>query len=102
VFRPRPEDQWTLYANDSAGVAAAAKADLTNAYNDAAGRPPGTTVNDLSGMVLAPGVYSSGSTMSIAVGDTLTLDAKGDAKRCLDLPGRVFAYREQQCSGAAD
>jgi len=69
----------TLYANDPAGVAAAAKADLTVAYNDAAGRPPGTTVNDISGMVLAPGVYTSGSTMSIAVGGTVTLDAQGDA-----------------------
>ncbi len=69
----------TLYANDPGGVAAAAKADLTLAYDDAFGRPPGTTVNDLSGMVLAPGVYTSGSTMSIAVGGTLTLDALGDA-----------------------
>jgi hypothetical protein len=69
----------TLYANDPGGVAAAAKADLLLAYADAAGRPPGTTVNDLSGMVLAPGVYTSGSTMSIAVGGTLTLDAQGDA-----------------------
>jgi hypothetical protein len=69
----------TLYANDPGGVAAAAKADLTLAFNDATGRPPGTTVNDLSGMVLPPGVYTSGSTMSIAVGGTLTLDAQGDA-----------------------
>lgn len=69
----------TLYANDPGGIAAAAKADLTLAYTDAAGRPPGTTVNDLTGMVLAPGVYSSGSTMSIAVGGTLTLDAQGNA-----------------------
>ncbi|MEK6642791.1 MAG: Ig-like domain-containing protein [Planctomycetota bacterium] len=69
----------TLYANDPGGVAAAAKADLVLAYVDAAGRPPGTTVNDITGMVLAPGVYTSGSTMSIAVGGTLTLDAQGDA-----------------------
>lgn len=69
----------TLYANDPGGVAAAAKADLLLAYTDAAGRPPGTTVNELSGMVLAPGVYTSGSTMSIAVGGSLTLDAQGDA-----------------------
>jgi methionine-rich copper-binding protein CopC len=69
----------TLYANDPGGVAAAAKSDLTLVYVEATGRPPGTTVNDLSGMVLAPGVYTSGSTMSIAVGGTLTLDAQGDA-----------------------
>ena len=68
----------TLYANDPAGVAAAAKLDLTNAYNDAAGRPSGTVVNDLSGLTLAPGVYTSGSTMSIAVNGTLVLDALGD------------------------
>ena len=69
----------TLYAADPGGVAAQAKADLILAYNDATGRPPGTTVNDITGMVLAPGVYTSGSTMSVAVGGTLTLDAQGDA-----------------------
>jgi len=74
-----PKINGTLYANDPRGVAAAAKADLVSAYNEAAGRPPGTTVNDLSGMTLAPGVYTSGSTMSIAVNGVLTLDAKGDA-----------------------
>ena len=68
----------TLYANDPAGVAATAKADLTNAYNDAAGRPPGVTVNDLSGQTLPPGVYSSGSTMSIAVNGTVVLDGQGN------------------------
>jgi len=69
----------TLYANDPGGVAAQAKVDLTAAYVDAAGRPSGTTVNDISGMVLPPGVYNSGSTMSIAVGGVVTLDAQGDA-----------------------
>lgn len=69
----------TLYANDPAGVAAQAKSDLTNAYTDATSRAPGTTVNDISGMVLLPGVYTSGSTMSIAVGGTVTLDAQGNA-----------------------
>jgi hypothetical protein len=69
----------TLYANDPGGVAAQAKVDITAAYVDAMGRPPGTTVNDISGMVLPPGVYTSGSTMSIAVGGTVTLDAQGDA-----------------------
>jgi len=69
----------TFYANDPEGVAAQAKTDLTAAYIDAMARPVGTIVNDLSGMVLAPGVYTSDSTMSIAVGGTLTLDAEGDA-----------------------
>jgi len=36
-------------------------------------------VNDISGMVLPPGVYTSDSTMSIAVGGIVTLDGQGDA-----------------------
>ncbi len=67
-----------LYANDPGGVAAQAKTDLTAAYVDATSRPPGTTVNDISGMILPPGVYTSGSTMSIAVGATVTLDAQNN------------------------
>ena len=69
----------TLYANDADGIAAQAKVDLTAAYIDAMARPVGTIVEDLSEMVLAPGVYTSDSTMSLAVGGTLTLDAEGDA-----------------------
>ncbi len=74
-----PKINGTLYANDPAGIAAKAKADLLLAYTDAAGRPPGTVEADLSGMTLGAGVYTSGSTMSIAVSGILTLDAKGDA-----------------------
>jgi len=74
-----PKINGTLYANDPAGIAAQAKADLLLAYTDATGRPPGTVEADLSGMVLPPGVYTSGSTMSIAVNGVLTLDAQGDA-----------------------
>jgi hypothetical protein len=74
-----PKINGTLYANDPAGIAAQAKADLLLAYSDATGRPPGTLETDLSGMVLAPGVYTSGSTMTIAVSGVLTLDAQGDA-----------------------
>jgi len=74
-----PQINGTLYANDPAGVAAAAKADLLSAYNEAQGKPPGTTVSaNLAGQVLAPGVYTSGSSMDIAVGGILTLDAQGD------------------------
>jgi len=69
----------TLYANDPSGIAAQAKVDLTAAYVDAMGRPIGTIVNDISGMTLAPGVYTSDSTMSVAVGGTVVLDGKGDA-----------------------
>ena len=74
-----PKITGTLYAADPAGVAAAAKADLVLAYNDATGRPPGTVEADLSGMVLAPGVYTSGSTMMIATNGTLVLDGQGDS-----------------------
>jgi hypothetical protein len=76
-----PKITGTLYANDPAGKAATAKADLISAYNDAQGRPSDATVagpGNLAGQILAPGVYTSGSTMNIAVNGTLTLDAKGD------------------------
>lgn len=68
----------TLYVNDPEGVAAAAKVDLTAAYVDAMARPVGTTVDDLAGMVLPPGVYTSDSSMSIALGGSVTLDGQGD------------------------
>jgi hypothetical protein len=70
----------TLYANDPGGVAAQAKVDLTAALIDGLGRPPGPIRSDLSGLILAPGVYTSPteSTMSIAVGGTVVLDAQGD------------------------
>lgn len=74
-----PTINGTLYANDPEGVAAQAMADLTDAYIDAMSRPVGTIVNDITGMTLAPGVYTSDSTMSIAVGGTVTLDGQGDA-----------------------
>jgi hypothetical protein len=73
-----PTINGTLYANDPAGKASTAKADLVSAYNDAAGRPPGTVEADLSGLVLPPGIYTSGSTMMIATNGVLTLDAQGD------------------------
>jgi hypothetical protein len=69
----------TLYAADTGGTAAQAKTDLDLAYVDATSLPPGTVEADLAGQILAPGVYTSGSTMTIAAGGTLTLDARGDA-----------------------
>lgn len=68
----------TLYANDSGGIAAQAKVDLTAAYIDAMARPRGVTVNDVTGLTLPPGVYTSDSSGSIAVGGTVVLDAEGD------------------------
>jgi hypothetical protein len=74
-----PTINGTLYAADPGGIAAQAKADLALAYVDATSLPPGTVEADLAGKILAPGVYTSGSTMTIAVGGTLTLDAQGNA-----------------------
>ena len=65
----------TIHAADA--VAAQAQADLTIAYNDAAGRSPTEIITaDLGGRTLVPGVYS-GTTLSLT--GTLTLDAQGNA-----------------------
>src|SRR5258707_10334115 len=63
------------------GVAAAqAIADLTTAFNDAAGRTVGpvTVAGNLGGQTLPPGLYKSTSSLAISPG-TLTLDAQGHA-----------------------
>jgi hypothetical protein len=66
-------------------VALQAQADLTTAYNDAAGRTPFTKVSkDLGGQTLAPGVYHSGSGLSLT--GTVTLDAEND-------PSAVFVFQ---------
>ena len=61
-------------------TAATAEADLTVAYNDAAGRTlcPVSVAGNLGGLTLAPGLYKSTSSLAISSGD-LTLDAKGNA-----------------------
>jgi hypothetical protein len=65
----------TVHAGDA--TAAQAQADLTTAYNDAAGRTPATTVSgDIGGQTLTPGVYNSASSLGIT--GTLTLDGQGD------------------------
>jgi hypothetical protein len=60
-------------------TAAQGVADLTTAYNDAAGRTlcPVSVAGNLGGQTLAPGLYSSTSSLEISSGD-LTLDAQGD------------------------
>ena len=60
-------------------TAAQAIADLTTAYNEAAGRTlcPVTVAGNLGGQTLAPGLYKSTSSLAISSGD-LTLDAQGD------------------------
>ncbi|MEO5723988.1 MAG: ice-binding family protein [Ilumatobacteraceae bacterium] len=72
----------TIHAADAA--AAQAQADVTTAYNDAAGRSPSATVSaDLGGQRLLPGVYTGGT---LGLTGTLTLDAKGD-------PQAVFIFQ---------
>ena len=67
-----------MHAGDPA--AAQAGADLTLAYNDAAGRSlnPVTVAGNIGGQTLPPGLYKSTSSLAISSGD-LTLDAGGDA-----------------------
>jgi hypothetical protein len=62
-------------------TSAQAEADLTVAYNDAAGRTqcPVSLAGNLGGRTLPPGLYKSTSSLEISSGD-LTLDAKGDSK----------------------
>ncbi len=73
----------TIHAADA--VAGQAQADLTTAYNDAAGRTGALAVPaDLGGRTLTPGVYRSGSSLRLT--GTLTLDARGD-------PDAVFVFQ---------
>jgi len=59
-------------------VAKQAKADLTTAYNDAAGRTPVTVEkDDLGGQTLAPGVYHAASGLSLT--GTVTLKGNADS-----------------------
>lgn len=68
-------------------TSAAAMANLTTAYNDAAGRTVGpiSVAGNLGGLTLPPGLYKSTSSLSISSGD-LTLDAQGD-------PNAVFIFQ---------
>ena len=67
----------SIYVADA--TAATAQSDLTTAFNDAAGRPPGTVVSgDLGGQTLAPGVFTASSSLAISSGD-LTLTGLGDS-----------------------
>jgi len=75
----------TIHAGNA--TAAQAQADLTIAYNDAAGRAtaPVTVAGNIGGMTLNPGLYKSTSSLAISSGD-LTLDALGD-------PNAVFIFQ---------
>jgi hypothetical protein len=60
-------------------VSAQAKIDLTTAYNDAQGRSTGAInlPGELSGLTLAPGLYSNSSSVMLSAGN-VTLDGQGD------------------------
>jgi LPXTG-motif cell wall-anchored protein len=82
-FPPGTVTNGTIHAADA--VAAQAEADLTTAYNDAAGRTPADAVStDLGGQTLAPGVYNAASSMGLT--GTVTLDAGGN-------PNAVFIFQ---------
>jgi len=68
----------TLHLGDPA--AAQAQSDLTIAYNDAAGRTVGSVsvAGNLGGQTLAPGLYTSTSSLEISSGD-LTLAGDSNA-----------------------
>ena len=72
----------TIVGAQHAGDPTAAQgvADLTTAYNDAAGRTlcAVTVAGNIGGQTLTPGLYKSTSSLEISSGN-LTLDAQGDA-----------------------
>ena len=75
-FPPGRLTSGTTYVAPS-GVAEQAEADLTTAYDDAAGRTPPTLVSaDLGGQTLAPGVYKATSSMGLT--GTIILDGQND------------------------
>src|SRR4029079_14292443 len=81
-FPPGIVNNGTIHAADA--VAAQAQADVTTAYNDAAGRSTTATVTaDLGGQTLVSGVYT-GATLGLT--GTVTLDAQGD-------PNAVFIFQ---------
>jgi hypothetical protein len=60
-------------------TAAQAQLDLTTAYIYTAGLPGGAVLpGDLSGLTLAPGLYTTASTVMLSAGN-VTLDGQGDA-----------------------
>jgi len=83
-FPPGTVNSGTINAGNAA--AADAQADLTTAYNDAAGRVKSASIGGFigAGQTLAPGVYNA--TSSLDVGGSLTLDADGD-------PNAVFIFQ---------
>jgi hypothetical protein len=74
-FPPGTVSNGSIHAADT--EAAQAQADVTTAYNDAAGRATtGTVSADLGGQTLVSGVYTGGA---LGLTGTVTLDGQGDA-----------------------
>jgi len=89
-FPPGIVNNGVIHAADA--VAAGAQADLTTAYNDAAGRTPATAEPaDLAGLTLVPGLYH-GDTLGLSVNGTVTLNAQGDSNA-------VFIFQSATCDG---
>jgi LPXTG-motif cell wall-anchored protein len=81
-FPPGTVSNGVIHAADA--VALQAQADVTTAYNDAAGRATTATVSaDLAGQTLVAGVYTGGE---LGLTGALTLDAQGD-------PSAVFVFQ---------
>ena len=69
----------TIYTGPGAGPAQNAQLALTTAYNAAAGLAPGASVSgNIGGLTLAPGTYTSSSSLAISSGD-LTLAGNSSA-----------------------
>lgn len=88
-FPPGVVTGGTIHAGDA--VAGQAQGDLTNAYNDAAGRGCGTTLSaDIGGAILLPGVYctaaASGPASAVGITGILTLNGNGN-------PNAVFIFQ---------
>ncbi len=75
-----PPGNFTGTEHSANTTSAAAIADLTTAYNDAAGRTlcPTTVAGNLGGQTLTPGLYKSTDSLEVSSGD-LTLDGQGDS-----------------------
>ena len=75
-FPPGLQSSGVMNVNDAAALSA--KTALTNGYLDAQGRTPATTtVSDLGGSTLVPGIYRAPSSLGIT--GTLTLNGGGDS-----------------------
>ena len=75
-FPPGVQSSGVMNVNDAAALSA--KTALTNGYLDAQGRTPATTtVSDLGGSTLVPGIYRAPSSLGIT--GTLTLNGGGDS-----------------------